>query len=286
MSVNFEEQFLLVLSPYDRNVDAYGEDDPRWGHMKPPEPIKNANPWTRAVREDIKKISETKVGNLLLRSIKYHGQIITIRPKQSNDCNSETAPGDEIHSQDNRSIVTGATIKFDPEMYKLSGACETKHLAMGGFHIESHETLVHELVHAFRLISGKFKAKTASKGLSFYNSNEEFNAILVQGIYASERRTQVRASHFHHFEIDKNLNGSLKFFQGSSEAFRYVEKFCVENPGFTKGFININTHFNPINAYYQDREIARQFSKSAYANGRDAMIPIVRTTIKFLEKNL
>jgi Effector protein len=285
MSVNFEEQFLLMLSPYDRNEDAYEEGHPKWGHKKPPEPIKNTEAWTQAVREDIKKISQTKVGSLLLRSIKHHGQVIFIRPRRSTDCNAETGYGEEIHNKGSLHAGTGATISFNPEIYKVGGVCETKHLEMGGIHIQSHETLLHELVHAFRKVSGKLKQIPLGKGLAFYNTNEEFNAVLVQGIYASERRTPVRASHFHHFEIDKKLNGSLKFFQASTEAFQYVEKFCLENPGFTKGFININAPFNPINAYYQDKEVARQFSKSATARGRDKVMPILHVIKNFLRNN-
>lgn len=267
MSVNFEEQFLLMLMPYDRMNDFYDEGHPKWGHPKPPEPIKNADAWEKAVREDIRKISQTKVGSLLLRSIKHYGKVVAIRPHLTTKCNAVTQPGDKVGS--------GADIVFNPDTYKVGGTCSNNYIRMGGFHIESHEVLVHELVHAFRKVSGKEKTIPLGKGLNFYDNNEDFNAVLVQGIYASERRTPIRASHFRHFEIDKELNGSLKFFKSSSEAFKYVEKFCMENPGFTRGFININTHFNPINAYYQDKEIARQFSRSAFAHGLDALVPIV-----------
>lgn len=271
MSVNFEEQFLLMLIPYDRMVDAYEEGHPQWGHPKPPEPIKNADVWEKAVREDIKKISQTKVGSLLLRSIKHYGKAVAIRPHLTAKCNAITQPGDEVG--------TGADIVFNPDTYKIGGTCANKYIRMGGFHIESHEILLHELVHAFRKVSGKEKTTYLGKGLIFYDDNEDFNAVLVQGIYASELRKPIRASHFRHFEINKELNGSLKFFKSSSDAFKYVEKFCLENPGFTKGFININTHFNPINAYYQDREIARQFSRSAFARGLDVITPIVANLV-------
>jgi Effector protein len=281
MAENFEEQFLLVLSPYDRNVDAYPMGHPQQGQMKKPEPVKNADAWTQAVREDIKKISQTKVGSLLLRSIRHHGKVVTIRPRQegSNCGGARTSPGDVVGTAGVWDVITGATIAFNPDTYKIGGTCSKYYLGIGGFHIESDEVLLHELVHAFRKVSGKEKTTPLSKGLIFYDDNEDFNAVLVQGIYASERRKPIRASHFRHFEIAKELNGSLKFFKSSSEAFKYVEKFCLENPGFTKGFININTHFNPINAYYQDREIARQFSRSAFARGLDVIAPIVANLV-------
>ena len=287
MSDNFEEQFLLMVVPYDKSFDGYyPSSHPKGGQLIPVEPIPNADVWIKAVREDLKKISQTKVGNLLLRSIKYHGKVITIRPIRADYCNSVTWEGVTTHSKDNLQIGTGADIQFNPETYKIGGTCETKHLQMGGFHIESHETLLHELVHAFRKVSGKLSITGVGKGLSFYGNNEEFNAVLVQGIYASERRTPVRSSHFHHFEIDKELSGSLKFFQTSSEAFYYVEKFCLENPGFTKGFINVDAGFNPINAYYNDKELAKQFSRSATAKRRDMAMPILKATINFLREHL
>lgn len=287
MSDNFEEQFLLMLAPYDRTFDGYyPSSHPKSGQLIPVEPIPNADVWTKAVREDIKKICQTKVGSLLLRSIKHHGQLITIRPIRADYCNSVTWDGDTTHKSADLKIGTGADIQFNPETYKIGGTCETKHLQMGGFHIESHETLLHELVHAFRKVSGKLSLAGVGKGLAFYGNNEEFNAVLVQGIYASERQTRVRSSHFHHFEIDKELDGSLYFFRTSSEVFHYVEKFCLENPGFTKGFINVDARFNPINAYYQDKELARRFSKSATARRRDMMMPILKATINFLREHL
>jgi hypothetical protein len=308
MSLNFEEQFLLMVTPYDRTFNGYYgsykvdksgkliidpsgnyvDQDPKLvGKLIPVEPIENATVWEKAVREDIKKISQTKVGSLLLHSIKHHGQIVNIRPKRSNDCNAGVKEGEEIHNKDKLKIGTAAIIEFSPEIYEHGGLCETNNLESGGFRHESHETLLHELVHAFRQVSGKMNLypPKIGKGLSFYGNHEEFNAVLVQGIYASERRTPIRASHSGYSEIDKKLNGSLKFFQASSEAFQYVEKFCLENPDFTRGFININAPFNPINAYYQDREIARQFSKSATARGRDKVMPILKVIKNFIRDN-
>ena len=290
MADNFEEQFLLVLSPYE-NIGVHYETPP--GRPDLPAnvpvhdpPIANADAWMQAVRKDIVKIANTKVGSLLLRSIKYHGQIITIRPKKVDDCNSGTLPGDTVSHNDHLDLITGADIVFNPDTYRVGGKCELQHLQMGGFHIESDETLLHELVHAFRKVSGKLKERALGKGLSFYGNSEEFDAVLIQGIYASERKQPIRSSHWHHFEIDKELNSSLKFFKSGAETYSWVEKFCQENPGFTRALAEFDLGFNPINSYYYDREQVRQLSRSSTASRRDKTMPAVKALVDFLKKEL
>ena len=157
---------------------------------------------------------------------------------------------------------------------------------MGGYHIDSDETLVHELVHAFRKIAGKNNQRPLGKGLSFYENSEEFDAVLVQGIYASERRKPVRSSHFHHYKIDQELNSSLKFFKSGQETFQWVEKFCQENPGFTRGIAEFDLPFNPINSYYFDREQVKRLARSATAERRDRQMPVVKELVDFLKKEL
>ena len=157
---------------------------------------------------------------------------------------------------------------------------------MGGYHIDSDEILFHELVHAFRQVSGKLNTQDLGKGLSFYGNNEEFNAVLVQGIYASERKKPIRASHWHHFEMDKNLSTSMRFFQTGEETFKWVERFCQENPGFTRALAEFELPFNPINSYYYDREQVKNFGRSRVAKGRDATMPMAKMVVEFLKKEL
>ncbi|HYJ90449.1 MAG TPA: M91 family zinc metallopeptidase [Pyrinomonadaceae bacterium] len=288
MADNFEEQYLLFLVPYDQvgifYVTPPGRPDLPANVPAHHDPFPNGDAWTTAVRGDITKIANTKVGSLLLRSIRYHGQAITVRPKDMDYCNSGTLEGDTISHGGGVTVGTGSDIVFNPDTYQVGSKCEAKSLAMGGFHVESNEVLLHELVHAFRHVSGKDGIKPLAKGLSFYGNNEEFNAVLVQGIYASERKKPVRSSHFHHFEIDKELNSSMRFFKTGEETFTWVEKFCQQNPGFTKALAEIDVPFNPINSYYYDREQVKNLGKSATAKRRDKFMPMAKMVVDFLKK--
>src|SRR5262249_38653903 len=124
------------------------------------------------------------------------------------------------------------------------------------------------------------------KGLSFYGTNEEFNAVLVQGIYASERKKPIRASHWHHFEMDKQLSTSMRFFKSGEETFKWVEKFCQENPGFTKALAQIDLPFNPINSFYYDREQVKNLGRSQFAKSRDTMMPMAWMVVAFLKEHV
>jgi len=288
MADNFEEQFLLFLVPYDKVGISYvppaGRPDlPASVPVFPPA-FSNGDAWTTAVRSDIVKISSTKVGRLLLCSIKFHGKVVTIRPKDAADCNSVTWDGDTLSHSANMTLRTGADIQYNPDTYAVGGKCSAKDLAMGGYHVQSHEVLLHELTHAFRHVSGKDNIVGLKKGLSFYGNNEEFNAVLIQGIYASERRTPIRSSHFHHFEMDKDLSTSMRFFKSGEETFKYVEKFCQENPGFTRAIAELDLPFNPINSYYYDREQIKNLGKSTLAKSRDTTMPMAKVVVEFLKK--
>jgi hypothetical protein len=290
MADNFEEQFLLFLVPYDRTDIHYvtppGRPDLLANVPVLPSPFADADGWTKAVRSDIMKIAGSKVGSHLLRSIKFHGQVITIRPKQADDCNSVTGEGFNVSNSADLSVGTGADVIYNPGTYATGGKCQAKSVAIGGYSTESHEVLFHELVHAFRHVSGKLNKTVLGKGLSFYENNEEFDAVLMQGIYASERRRPVRSSHFKHFEIDKELNSSMRFFKSGEETFNWVEKFCMDNPGFTRGIAEIDLAFNPINSYYYDREIVRKLGRSSTASRRDKLMPTVKAVVDFLRNEL
>jgi len=289
MADNFEDQYLLSLVPLNNTSTFYvtppGRPDLPANVPAHDDPIPNADAWIAAVRNDIIKISQTRVGSLLLRSIRFHGQVITIRPKGLNDCNSGTLPGDTAFHGPDVDYITGADIVFSPDHYAAGGKCRLSDLAMGGYAIDSDEILFHELVHAFRQVSGKLKAQGLGKGLTFYGTNEEFNAVLVQGIYASERKKPIRSSHWHHFEIDKNLSTSMRFFQSGEETFKWVEKFCQENPGFTKALAQIDLPFNPINSYYYDPEV-KTYGRSRVAKSRDTMMPPAKMVVEFLKEHV
>src|SRR5262245_39913746 len=222
--------------------------------------------WLARVRGDILTILKTRVGTALLSSIKWHGIIVTIQPLEPGICGEGTWPIDDDLHAGNPMVTQGSTIWFNPDQHDLAHACEARHRVFGQLHIESHEVLLHELVHAFRMASFKLdKGVRAAKGFAFYDTREEIYAVLVQGIYASERGTGIRASHTRHFPIDEQLESSLNFFKSGTDAFTIVKEFCQDNPGFTRMISRIETHFNPIRAFYCHRAQAAKLSQTPLA---------------------
>ena len=275
---NFEELFNIFLVPQ---------------HHQPafPKPKQLAPDlaWLNRVRQDIVTISKTKVGDALFRSIKYHGIIVTIQPNIPGTCGDGTWPiDDDLHTGNPRLMISqGMSIWFSPEHHDLGHKCEARYKVFGQLHIESHEVLLHELVHAFRMASFRLdRSVKATKGFAFYDTREEIYAVLIQGIYASERGTGIRASHTRHFPIDPKLDSSLEFFRSGSEAFKIVENFCKENPGFTKMVAEVRTRFNPIRAYYCWRIEAKKMSLSKLARDRDAVQPVFKDLYEMMRHNL
>lgn len=270
-----EEQFgiFLVPTPYQTKV-----------HPMPPVPPADML-WLDAVRRDIVTINKSKVGNALLRSIKWHGIVITIHPMKPGECGDGTWPiENDIGSGDpNLIITTGPNIWFSPQNHDLNHKCEAKYQVFGQLRIESHEVLLHELVHAFRMTSSKLNTAGVRKGFAFYNTNEEIYAVTVQGIYASEIGRAIRSSHTGHHKMDSNLDSSFEFFQTGSESFEYIKKFCLDNPGFTRMVSEVRTKFNPIRAYYHDPARAMRLSLGPVAKSRDTVQPVLRSGLSFLK---
>jgi hypothetical protein len=239
--------------------------------------IKN-DAWKSSVLKDLLSIRLTRVGSLLLRSIRYWGQIVWIEPflaDPTKGCNATTAPVDKNSvdgklSDDPKDAV-GSITHYTPSFLGPGSFCSKKDGRFGGYTNLSFETLFHELVHALRFVSGmNNKGVGMTKGLTFYGNKEEFIAVLVQGIFASELKRPVRSSHEMHFEINPELNGSYKFFSSGSEAYRFVKEFCTDNQGFTKALACIEVPFNPIRAYYEKPALAKSISlNSSVAARRD-----------------
>jgi hypothetical protein len=165
----FEEQFniFLVPTPHQRKVF-------------PPPPVPVADlVWQRAVRSDLMKINQSKVGHALLSAIKFHGMVVTIQPNQPGDCGEGTWPidNDIPTGNPNLTITEGPNIWFSPEQHDLNNKCEASHKVFGQIHIESHEVLLHELVHVLRMVSFKLNPATVGKGFSFFHTTEEVFAV-------------------------------------------------------------------------------------------------------------
>jgi len=217
--------------------------------------------YSSKVREHLRWIERTKTGKILLNSIKFHGKEIVISPYTGGDCN---ALGGGV-------TVNGGIqgyVNYSPDTFSLHGACSaTKSVSNRGLYWD--EMLFHELVHAFRNVSGKWHQPTLSYGLHRYTDNEEFIALLLSNIYISDKSNKIksglRADHIGFEPLSRDFDDSFKFFSTSTLTFGLIEKFCKDNPGLTRKIANdlANIQFNPLAAYYTNKEKARKLSQGA-----------------------
>jgi hypothetical protein len=231
------------------------------------------------------KIESTDLGRILLESIAYHIRhhpgnllhgILEIRPYAEGDCNGSTAP--ETTTKAGRMIRP--VVHFWPKAYTKGGAC-SKYLEdhkdeTGG--ILPDETLFHEFVHAFRMASGAATvAPLVRGGLSNYQDEEEFIAVLVTNIYltdpSNKSHSNLRRDHVSFKTLESDVAESFTFFRSSVSTYRLVGKFCRENPAFTKNIAEVKASFNPIAAFYKDPMQAWIYANSQASETRDALGP-------------
>ena len=231
------------------------------------------------------KIESTDTGRMLLESIAYHIRvhpgnlahgILEIRPYAEGDCNASTAP--DITTKAGRMIKP--VVHFWPKAYTTGGSC-SKYLddhkdETGG--VLPDEALFHEFVHAFRMAAGVATlAPIARGGLSNYEDEEEFIAVLVTNIYitdpSNKSHSGLRRDHVSFKSLESDLDQSFTFFRSSVSTYRLVERFCRENPGFTKNLAQVKASFNPIAAFYQDPVQAWIYANSEASESRDALGP-------------
>lgn len=226
--------------------------------------------YTRKVHEHLRWIERVKTGKILLSAIKYYNKPITIIPYAGGDCNATGG----------WNIVNGAQVPglaYSPDTFSIHGACSaTKSQNNRGLFWD--EILFHELVHVFRFVSGKWNRNPLSGGLYNYTNTEEFNAVVLSNIYISDRTNKIksglRAGHQGFGALSTELDESFEFFSSSTMTFGLIEKLCQENPGLTKKIAKdlANTKFNPLFAYYKDREKARQLSRAATQRDVDGLL--------------
>jgi hypothetical protein len=234
------------------------------------------------------KIDSTKVGQILLNSIAYHVRhhprnslngVLEIRPYGDGGCQALTSPANTSSA----GKQTKPVVQFWPKAYATGGAClkyleRYKEETAG---VLPDEALFHELVHAFRMLSGASKSPDASPltqgGLKNYEDVEEFIAILVTNIYIADpsnrSSSSLRRDHVSYKKLEPDLADSFTFFRSSVLTYRCVEQFCRQNPSFTKNLSQVKAAFNPIAAFHQNPTKAWTYSNSIEAKKRDSMGP-------------
>jgi hypothetical protein len=222
------------------------------------------------VRKDLLEIFRTPVGNILFRSIRHWDVIVKISPYDGSQgkCNAFQ----ETDSISDAGVIT-PRVRYSPKVFGSGSPCAA--LSNPG---QRAATLFHELVHAFRTVTTSshhsYTYPLLSGGLYHYDDFEEFIAVMVTNIYVSGPRNPhplpLSADHRALQRLSPELADSFRFFASGSGTFHYVDRFCKENPWFTKALSEVGARFNPLMAYYKDRHRAEGYSRGRYAIERDA----------------
>ena len=119
---NWEEQFGIFLIP----------ESHRSRFPATPNPAPDVW-WQQSTRVDLQTINRTRVGQALLRAIKFHGVIVSIQKQTPGFCGDDTFPiEDDIDTGNSRLQITmGPTIFYAPEQHSLGHSCEKSRY--GGF---------------------------------------------------------------------------------------------------------------------------------------------------------
>ena len=228
--------------------------------------------WEASVRRHITWIAKTHSGRTVLSAIKFYGKWVPIThyDGKHGTCNAYVNQR-AGRAPDGRPY--GAMVYYSPHLFQRGAPCHNDHPGLNGSSLPD-EILLHELVHAFRRVSGKRARVETDGGLINYDSNEEFIAILVTNIYVTDPtnriKTALRRDHHGFATLEPELAGSFEFFEISLDAFQLVDRLCTDHPGLTKALAGVPAIFNPLAAYYQDKAKAARHSQSARAVVRDA----------------
>ncbi|MGA7883356.1 MAG: hypothetical protein WCD63_21035 [Terrimicrobiaceae bacterium] len=195
----------------------------------------------------LQEIVKRKTGQIILEGLRSSGWSVVIRDMWAagETCNSTTLGGPEMH----RGIVN-VVVGFSPD-----SSCHVDPKSgvypPGGSRAES---LFHELVHAFRLVTEKasmrklysnpFVPKSLRKNPE-YDFEEDFFAILITNIFSSETGRPLRGGHDSLDPLPPQLSTD-KGFLAVEDYARLVRQFCTDHLSVSMQLRDVPSAFNPI----------------------------------------
>jgi hypothetical protein len=192
------------------------------------------------------QIPARQTGKIILEGIIDTGWGVAVVPYTGSACNSVTDGRAKMVKGNGFNVVV---------QFKLDASCfvdpKTRDFKPGGTPAES---LFHELVHAFRLVTGKATDRkgplnpyvpNSLKNYPDYDVVEDFFAILVTNIFASETGRPLRANHDDTTLMPPQLSTS-KGFLDVPEYLELVKDFCYDHKSVAEKIRDVPSQFNPI----------------------------------------
>lgn len=201
----------------------------------------------------LEQINQRATGTLILEAIGSHSdRQVTIIPAPA---------GADAENLGGVASAMNAKIPFSPSPAQEKGLSANRGEGAG----EPDEALLHQLVHVLHLIQGGFEREPMRDG---FDDREEFYAILITNIYASEDQRLVRRDH-HGFHIwDPGGADADRFFLENLGA---LDALREEGPGLGlplfMGLSRVHAPFNPIRQYLEEKAVV--FGQTPEAWARD-----------------
>lgn len=235
--------------------------------------------WPASVQLVLQAISKVDTGSILLRAIRDTNKWTLIMPPAPNSSAAQDAETRDYGGGLSLSWAHGRTffpvITFDPRkmVWRFGG--------------KPDEVLFHELVHAFRTLTG---ARGTGAPLTWlmkqtYDENEEFLAVVLANIYISDATNKsgrgLRLNHHGHYPLDPAVASSVRFFKAAPQVLPLLREFVKRHPDLARQLSDVKAAFNPIRALF-DPSLTRllaAMSASAYASDNaiaDALVTVAR----------
>jgi len=232
----------------------------------------SATQYERAVQHEMARIHHSRTGQAIFREFvlrsKRHLKVVPYEQAQLNAFASPknvvqaTLKGQPVRNGANGAVLldgkgnqwtgTGegseADISFTPRNWTRYCGQQKKGHKCGA---HSDEVLFHEMIHATRELRGVFNPVPLGY---FYDTEEEFFAILIANLYASEtgRPIDLRSDHhsFNHLTTDTN---ALFLPKRDEQDYRYrlVGKLITQEPRLALELRAVHAPFNPIRRYFE-----------------------------------
>lgn len=209
-----------------------------------------ANPtlYEQTVLDLINKVSGTRTGLLVLYEILNSGHRLRITPAASLLA-ANANPGNSHPSRKfgaskvNKALPASSRLAFSPGDYDAAANLFTDSHPF----YKAADTLVHELFHEARQMQGLFQAEPTNDP---YDDIEEFFAITVANIYASEvgANYRLRGSHtpaFQPLTITNSQDFDDKYVARLTALNLQMKRFC-------KLLSQVKAQFNPMRVHYAE----------------------------------
>jgi hypothetical protein len=200
---------------------------------------------TQAALEEIVTTSFTGWGLIMnIRGYSDKRVIITPQPRSVRNAG--------VRSQPEWNGTNEVQVYYNPGAWQAVGS------ALPG--TSKDEALMHELLHAYRMMKGPMSMDKCDRAPYFYDTFEDFFAILLTNIYRSaKRRKGLRKDHHGYDELNPELSTSRSFLMLIGSHISWVRRVATEEFMYCTDVIRKDGPFNPIDYFlaHSDECLAR-----------------------------